>query len=308
MPWFYILKRLVYGIVVVIGVAAIVFVATHLLADPARKMLPLTASEAQYQRLRADLGLNEPLPRQFAEYVADAARLDFGTSISRDQPATDVVLERLPTTLWLMLAGLCFALLLALPLGLLAATRPGSWLDSLTVSTSLAGLSLPQFWLGALLILVFAVHLGWLPTSGNVGLGSVILPAVALGLPIAGRLTQIVRSTVIDELQRPYVNTARSKGLGLPYILRRHVLRNALVPISSYFSLETAKAIGGSTVVVETVFAFPGIGYLAVEAAKADDIVLMQAIVIIVGLLIVASNLLFDLFHAAVDPRIQLAQ
>lgn len=303
----YIIRRLVHGLIVVIGVAAIVFVATHLLADPARKMLPLTATQQQYEHLRTDLGLDRPLVTQFVDYIGNAATLDFGRSISRDEAATQVVFDRLPTTLWLVFVGLTFAVLLAVPLGILAAMRPGSWLDSLTVSTSLVGLSLPQFWLGALLILLFAVHLGWLPTSGNEEPGSVILPAIALGLPIAGRLTQIIRSTVIDELQRPYVVAARAKGLGSTYLLRRHVLRNALVPVSSYFSLEAAKALAGATVVVETVFAYPGVGYLAVEASKADDIVLLQAIVIIVGLLVVVSNLLFDLFHAKVDPRIKLA-
>lgn len=304
----YLAKRVLWGLVVVVGVASVVFIATHLLTDPARKALPLGATQDQYERMREELGLDRPLATQFWDFASGIVRLDFGTSIAMDEPAGSVVAGRLPRTLELAGAGLAIALLVAIPLGFLAATRPGSWLDVTTVTSSLTGLSLPQFWLGALLILLFAVHLKILPTSGAGGWRELVLPAVTLALPIAGRVTQIVRSTVIDELNRQYVVAARAKGLGLPTILGRHVFRNALVAISSYVSLETAKLIAGSTVVVETVFAYPGIGYLAVQAAQADDVVLIQAAVVIVALLIVGTNLFFDLFHALVDPRIRVAR
>ena len=304
----YLARRIVWGLVVVAGVATVVFVATHLLTDPARKALPLGASQGQYERLRHDLGLDRSLITQFGEFARGVVQLDFGTSISLQESAGRVVAHRLPKTLELVGVALALALLVALPLGFLAAMRPGSWLDVTTVTSSLTGLSMPQFWLGALLILVFAVHLKVLPTSGDQGLKSLALPAVTLALPIAGRLTQIARSTVIDEMQRQYVVAARAKGLSLPMILRRHVLRNSAVPISSYLSLETAKAIAGSTVVVESVFAYPGVGYLSVQAAKADDVVLIQATVVIIAVLIVFSNLLFDLLHGFLDPRIRVAQ
>lgn len=304
----YLARRIVWGLVVVLGVAAVVFVATHLLTDPARKALPLGASQQQYQQLRHDLGLDRPLLTQFAEFGRGIVQFDFGTSISLQESAGRVVANRLPRTLELVGVALALALLIAVPLGFLAATRPGSWLDVTTVTSSLTGLSLPQFWLGALLILFFAVHLKVLPTSGAGGMRALVLPAITLALPIAGRITQIARSTVIDELQRQYVVAARAKGLGLPTILRRHVLRNAAVPISSYLSLETAKAIAGSTVVVESVFAYPGVGYLSVQAAKADDVILIQATVVIIALLIVGTNLLFDLFHGLIDPRIRVAE
>lgn len=304
----YLAKRVLWGIVVVGGVATVVFVATHLLTDPARKALPLGATQDQYERLREEFGLDRPLHEQYWDFASGAVRLDFGRSIAMQEPAGRVVVDRLPKTLQLAAAGLAIALLLAIPLGFLAATRPGSSLDVTTVTSSLTGVSLPQFWLGALLILLFAVHLKVLPTSGAGGLKALVLPAVTLALPIAGRVTQIVRSTVIDELNRQYVVAARAKGLGLPTILRRHVFRNALVPVSSYVSLETAKLIAGSTVVVETVFAYPGVGYLAVEAAQGDDVVLIQAAVVVIAVLIVATNLVFDLFHALVDPRIRVAR
>ena len=304
----YLARRIVWGLVVVAGVATVVFVATHLLTDPARKALPLGASQGQYERLRHDLGLDRSLITQFGEFARGVVQLDFGTSISLQESAGRVVAHRLPKTLELVGVALALALLVALPLGFLAAMRPGSWLDVTTVTSSLTGLSMPQFWLGALLILVFAVHLKVLPTSGDQGLKSLVLPAVTLALPIAGRLTQIARSTVIDEMQRQYVVAARAKGLSLPMILRRHVLRNSAVPISSYLSLETAKAIAGSTVVVESVFAYPGVGYLSVQAAKADDVVLIQATVVIIAVQIVFSNLLFDLLHGFLDPRIRVAQ
>ena len=304
----YLGKRVLYGAFVILGVATIVFVATHLLADPARKMLPLSATHEQYVNLRHSLGLDKPVASQFGSFLSGALHLDFGNSISLQSSASHAVVQRLAHSFELVGLGVGFALLIAIPLGVLAATRPGSWLDSSTVATSLVGLSLPQFWLGALLILLFAVHLHWLPTSGAGGSKYLVLPVITLSLPIAGRVTQIVRSTVIDELNRQYVVAARAKGFGLPYILRRHVLRNALVPISSYVSLETAKAFAGATVVVESVFAYPGIGYLAVQASKADDVILMEAIAVIVSVLVVMTNLVFDIFQSTVDPRIRVAR
>jgi peptide/nickel transport system permease protein len=304
----YLGKRLLYGAFVILGVATIVFVATHLLADPARKMLPLSASHEQYVSLRHSLGLDKPVVTQFWHFLKGAVQLDFGNSISLQSSASHAVVQRLAHSFELVGLGVGLAVLIAIPLGILAATRPGSWLDSTTVATSLVGLSMPQFWLGALLILFFAVHLHWLPTSGAGGLKYLVLPVIALSLPIAGRVTQIVRSTVIDELNRQYVVAARAKGFRLPYILRRHVLRNALVPISSYVSLETAKAFAGATVVVETVFAYPGIGYLAVQASKSDDVILMEAIAVIVSVLVVATNLFFDIFQSTIDPRIRVGR
>lgn len=304
----YLLRRAVNGLVAVVGVAVIVFVATHLLADPARKMLPLDASEAQYLSFRHELGLDRPLLTQFGVFLKDTARFDLGTSISQRQPAAEIVLRRLPRTLTLLAAGLTIAALIGIPLGIVAALKPGSWIDSLTTTVSFAGLSLPQFWLGAMLILLFAVELGLLPTSGIGGWEHLVLPALAIGLPTAGRLAQVVRSTMIDELQRQYVLAARARGLGYSYILARHVLRNALVPITSYFSLETARAFAGGTVVVETVFAYPGLGQLAVESAKLDDIVLMQAIVIVVAVLVVVTNIASELVQAMIDPRIRAAR
>lgn len=304
----YILRRLAYGFAVVLGVAAVVFVVTHLFSDPARKMLPLDATQAQVDQFREQLGLDEPLPVQFVGFLGDTVTLDFGESISKRVPAGEVVLDRLPNTLVLMAVALVIAILLAFPLGIIAAMRPGSKIDNLTVAISLAGLSLPQFWLGALLILFFAVNLKVLPTSGSGDLKHVILPAVALALPAAGRIAQMVRSTMIEEMQRQYVLASRARGLRRTYVLVRHVLRNAAVPIVSFMSLETANMLAGGTILVETVFAYQGVGLLAVEASKVDDIVLLQAVVMAIALLVVVTNLLADFLHAWLDPRIQLSQ
>jgi peptide/nickel transport system permease protein len=298
-------RRLAHGVIVVLGVATIVFFATHKLGDPAQKMLPISATEQDRAQFRHALGLDRPLLTQYGDFLGGVARLDLGQSISRDEPAAAAVLGRLPNTLALLALSTLVALLIAIPLGIAAALRPGGLLDNVTVTTSLFGLSMPQFWLGSVLILVFAVQLKVLPTSDSGGIEHLVLPALAVGLPLAGKLTQMVRSTAIDELQRPYYTAARAKGLGRTHVLRKHVLRNAFVPVSSYLSVEVARALAGTMVVVETVFAYPGIGYLAVQALREDDLILIQAVAVIVALLVVVSNLLFDLLHAWVDPRLE---
>lgn len=298
-------RRLVQGLVVIAGVTFIVFFVTRFVGDPARKMLPLDATQEEYLAFRAQLGYDKPVPQQFVEFVGGLAKLDFGNSLWRNLPARELVLERLPATLLLVSTGVLLALIMSIPLGLIAALRPGSWIDHVTVTLSLIGLSLPQFWLGSLLIIVFAVNFHVLPTSGLEGPLYLILPAVTLALPIAGRITQIVRSATIEELQRQYVVAAEARGLSYLAILVRHVLRNASVPIVSFTSWETIRALAGATVVVETVFAYPGVGYLAIQAIERDDIPLLQADVVIMALLIVMANILFDWLYIGINPRLR---
>lgn len=307
MNWAYLTRRAGHAVLVVFAVTLVIFFATRTLGDPLRKMLPVGATEAQYQRLRESHGFNDPLPVQFVRYIEDAARLDFGESLWRQLPAADVVLDHLPATFLLVGAGLLIGILGGVPLGIMAALKPGSWQDRFAVSLSLLGLSIPQFWLGAILILVFAVRLGILPTSGGGGVDHLILPALAVGLPIVGKLTQVVRTTLIDELERPYVTTARAKGLTQRQALFRHVARNSLLAVSAFLSLETTRTLAGTTVVVESVFSYPGLGHLAVEATKRDDVILLQAIVLVVAILVVSINLFFDVAYTAIDPRIRLA-
>jgi peptide/nickel transport system permease protein len=304
----YLVRRLLQGLVVIVGVTMIVFFVTRFVGDPARKMLPLDATQEEYEQFRARLGYDRPIPEQFVEFLGALVQLDFGDSLWRNLPARALVLERLPASLLLVGTGVFIALVMSIPLGLIAALRPGSWIDHLTVTLSLIGLSLPQFWLGGILILIFAVHLHILPTSGLEGPLYLILPAVTLALPIAGRITQVTRSATLDELQRNYVLAAEARGLSYYTILARHVLRNALVPIVSFTSWETIRALAGATVVVETVFAYPGVGYLAIQAIQRDDIPLLQATVVIMALFIVLANILFDSLYAWIDPRIRASQ
>lgn len=302
----FLIRRAIHGLVVIIGVSLIVFLVTHVIGDPVRRMLPLEATPEQYETLRHQLGYDRPLGVQFIDFLGNLTRLDFGESLwQRGTPARSLVFERLPATFALVFAGMALAVLIAVPLGVLAALKPGKWLDRIAVTTSLTGLSLPQFWLGVLLILVFTVWLGWLPSSGRGGLRHLILPAVTLALPAAGRITQLVRSSMIDQLNEQYVVVAEAKGMGRPYVIGRHALRNALVPVVTIVGWETIRALAGYAVVVETVFAWPGIGFLVIQAVTRQDVVLLQATVFTAALLIVVINLGVDLLYSWIDPRIK---
>ncbi|TXL80283.1 ABC transporter permease [Vineibacter terrae] len=302
----FLLRRLGHGIVVVLGVTIVVFIVTRMVGDPVRVMLPIDASDEQRQAFAHHLGLDRPLPAQFADFFAKLARFDFGESLWQRRPAIDIVLERLPATLELVLVGMALALLLAIPLGVIAALRPGRGWDRATVSLSLLGLSLPQFWLGLLLIILFAVEWGLLPTSGRGTPGHLILPALTLALPATGRLAMIARSSMIDELNQPYVQTAIAKGLPLRRVVGLHALRNAANPVLTLAGWELIRSLAGYAVVVETVFAWPGLGYVAIQAIQRQDLVLLQTVVFVVAIMVVAINLAMDLVYKAIDPRIQL--
>ncbi len=228
----FILRRLGYSVVVVVGVSIIVFLVTHAIGDPAKLMLPLEATEQEYQQFRQNMGFNDPLPTQFVRFASAAVRGDFGESLWQQRPALGLVLERLPATFTIVFAGMALALIFALPLGILAALRPRSLLDRFCTLISLLFVSFPAFWLGMMAIIFFAVNLHWLPTSGNYGgIRYVILPALTLAALPLGRITQIVRSSSMDELNKQYPLTAESKGIGSLAILYRHVLKNAAIPI-----------------------------------------------------------------------------
>lgn len=304
----FLVRRIAQGLLVIVGVTMFVFVVTRMVGDPAKKMLPLGTPEEQVQAFKEREGFNDPILEQFGRFAADAARLDFGESLwQRGNQAMDLVVERLPKTFQLVGAGMLVAIILAVPLGTIAALRPGSWLDKLTVTLSLVGLSMPQFWLGLLLILVFSVNFGWFPTSGAGSLKHLVLPAVTLALPAAGRMAQIVRSSMIDELSRAYVTTAEAKGIPFQAIVVRHTLRNASLPVVTLFGWELIRALAGYTVVVETVFNWPGLGYLAIQAIDREDLVVLQAIVFFVALMVVVVNILIDVAYKLIDPRIKLS-
>ena len=303
----YVLRRLVQGAVVVLGVALAVFFALRLIGDPVRRMLPIGATQTQYDELSEQLGFDKPLPEQLINFLTGIVHFDLGTSAWLGVPAFEVISERLVNTLKLLTAGMVLATILSLLLGTVAALMAGSIVDRLITTVTLVLLSLPWFFTGAILILLFAVRLGWLPTSGSTdGFKSLVLPAIALALPVAGRMTQIVRLSVLEQLGETYVLAARAKGMNDKYILKHHVPRNATLPILSFVGWETVRNLGAGTVVVETVFSYSGIGYLAIEAARRQDVILIQATVLVIGMLIVIIYLIFDLLYSWVDPRIRI--
>src|SRR6266545_3398625 len=279
-------RRVAQGLLVIFGVTVMVFVFTRMVGDPVKVMLPLEASAQERAAFKHQVGLDRSIPVQFGTYVAHLARGDLGTSLWQRRPAIDMVL--------------------AIPLGVLAALRPGRALDRIAVVLSLAGLSIPQFWLALLLILVFAVRLRIFPTAGMGGPEHLVLPMLALAFPALGRIAMIVRSSMIDELNQQYVKTADAKGLPRRRIVGVHALRNASIPALTLTGWELIRALAGYSVVVETVFAWPGIGFLANQALDQQDLILLQAIVFVVALMVVVINVAVDLLYKVVDPRIKL--
>lgn len=303
----FILRRVMHGAVVVFLVSVIVFVVTRLIGDPVQVMLPLEASEEQRAVFAAQLGFDRSIPVQFIDYLGDAIRFDFGNSLWQDRPAMEIVFEHLPRTLFLVMASIGIAVVLSIPIGIMAALRPGSLLDRVTTSGSLVGLSLPNFWLGMMLILIFAVRLGWVPTSGSGTWQHLLLPAVTFALPATARIAMMVRSSMIDELNQPYVQMARAKNLARLRIIGLHAFKNASVPVMTLSGWELIRALAGFSVVVETVFAYPGLGLLAIQSINRQDLILLQSIVFVVALMIVIVNVLMDIAYKSVDPRIKLA-
>lgn len=302
----YLLKRLWHGAIVILGVTVIVFVVTRMIGDPVKLMLPLEATAEQRAVFEKQLGLDRPIPIQFVEFLGDMARFDFGDSLWQHRPAMQIVFERMPYTLGLSFAAIGLAVLLAVPLGIVAALRPGGVSDRGTVFFSLLGLSIPQFWLGLLLIVVFAVNLHWLPTSGAATPVHLLLPAITLALPALARIVMIVRSSMIDELNRQYVKTAFAKGIPVARVVGLHALRNAGLPIVTLVGWELIRAVAGYSVVVETVFAWPGLGLTAMQAIDREDLILLQAIVFTVALAVVLINILMDVAYTIIDPRLKL--
>lgn len=303
----YLLGRLGQGLIVVVGVTVVVFVATRMIGDPVNFILPLSASQEQRDRLRADLGFDEPILQQFFSYVNDLLHLDFGTSTKfTNEDTMDVVLRFLPKTLQLVAAGMLLAYVVSLLLGMLAATRPGKFTDKALVTLSLAGLSAPQFFLAQLLIVLFSVELGWV----DIGPGPwthLILPAIALALPPIGRLSMVVRSAMIDELNSQYVKAAKAKGVARHRVVAVHALRNAAIPFVTLGGWELIRALAGFTVVVEGVFGINGLGNLAILAIRERDFFLIQTIVLVVAVLVVAINIAIDVVYKLVDPRVRLS-
>jgi peptide/nickel transport system permease protein len=287
-------------------VTIVVFVVTRVIGDPVAAMLPMESSAAQRTLFAQQLGFDRPLYVQFLDFLANVARFDLGESLWQHRPVTQIVLERLPMTLYLVGAAMALAIALAIPLGILAALKPDGIADRTTVVVSLLGLSVPQFWLGLLLIILFAVDLRWLPTSGSGTLKHMVLPAVTLAVPAMTRMVMVVRSSMMDELNAQYIKVATAKGLPFHRVVGVHALRNVTVPVMTLGGWEVIRALAGYSVVVETVFAWPGLGLAAMQAIERQDLILLQGIVFYVAIMVVIINVGLDVAQKFVDPRVKL--
>ena len=302
----YLFKRLLLSLPVAAGVLVLVFLLLHLVpGDPVEAMLSESASAVDRERLREALHLNDPLPEQFGRFVADLAtgRLE---SITTRQPVLPEVWAKLRATALLALCALAVSLSVALPLGVVAAVRRGSGLDAAAMGFSLLGAALPSFWLGPMLALVFSIQLGWLPVSGAGGPAHLVLPSLTLGLGMAAIVSRMVRGTLLDVLQEDYLRAARAKGLAERTVILRHALRNTLIPTITIVGLQAGALLSGA-IITETIFAWPGIGRLLIDAIKARDYPKVQAAVLAIALCYVAVNLVTDLAYALADPRVRFA-
>ena len=301
------INRLLGVVPVVFGVLLLTFLLVHLVpGDPVEVMLGESAPMADRDKLRSELGLDQPLPVQFAHYLKALAQGDFGRSIHSRKPIADTLRERLPATATLALCALLIAVGLGVPLGIIAALRQGKWQDGLATLTSLTLSAMPHFWLGPLLMLLFALWLGWLPVSGMGEPGAIVLPALTLGFGLAAILTRMTRASLLEVLNEDFVRTARAKGLDERKVILRHALRAALLPIVTVVGLQLGSLLAG-TVITETVFGWEGIGRLLVESIEKRDYPVTQACVIVIALIYVVVNLLTDLLYARLDPRVRFS-
>ena len=300
-------QRLIQAIVSVFGLLTIVFVIMRLSGDPTYLLVPEGASQAAIDSMRTELGFDQPIYVQYLDYLRHLAHLDLGDSYVQRTPAVDIVASRLPYTVTLALGALLIAIGIGIPVGVMMAMRQGRWQESLLASVVLTGQSMPTFLSGMLMILLFGVALGWLPTSGAGDLQSLIMPSVALGAVSMATFARMTRISVLDELSKDYVRAAKARGLNLASTVLRHVARNAAIPVITVAALEIGNLLAGA-VVVETVFAWPGIGQLAIQSIQSRDFLVVQVIVLLISVTYVVIGFLADVIYAAIDPRIRLGQ
>ena len=305
----YIVRGLLQSIVVVWIVLLIIFLMLHLTGDPADVLMPPEATNEEVDAFRTEMGFDRPLHEQYFSFLfghkenLGVLRGDFGTSFYHQEPAMGLVTERIPATLMLAVASLFVGLVIAIPAGILSAVFRNSWIDHFSSVLSMAGQSIPNFWLGLMLIIVFSEILGWLPTSGYREARSIVLPAFAAGLYATARIMRMMRSTLLEVMSQDFINTARSKGISEALVISRHALKNASIPVITIIGLELGGLLSG-TVVVEVVFAWPGVGWLVVEAIQSNDYPVVQAAVALLSFMFVGVNLAVDILYAWLDPRI----
>nr|WP_210339828.1 ABC transporter permease [Bosea sp. ASV33] len=299
------LRRLGQALVTILGVVTLIFFVQRLTGDPTYLLVPETATQADIAALRHQLGFDRPLPVQYLDFLGELARFDLGQSVVQRVPVTTIIASRLPYTLMLAAGALIVACGIGVPIGILLAIFRNSPAAKAAAGFVLAAQSMPTFWSGILMILVFSVLLGWLPPSSTGDLSNLVMPSFALGLLSMATFARITRSALLDELSKDYVRTARSRGVRSGRLLIRHLARNASIPVITVAALEISNLLAGA-VIVETVFAWPGLGQVTVQAILARDFMIVQGVVLLGAFVTVLLNLLSDLLYSLVDPRIVL--
>jgi peptide/nickel transport system permease protein len=300
----YLLSRLGQSVLILFGVLVLVFFMLRATGDPVALMIGREATQEQVEAFREARGFNRPIYVQFFEFAFNAIQLDFGDSLHYKLPALPLILERLPSTVWLAGVSLLMSIVVGIPLGLIGGFNPGSIWDSLARLVGLLGQTVPNFWLALILIIVFAVNLGWFPSFGRDQASSVILPAFALSVFSMGQIVRLTRSAVLEIRSEDYIRTANSKGLSNSVIYLRHILRNAAIPLVSVLGVQFGYLLSGS-IYIETIFSWPGLGRLLADSIGVRDFTMVQAIAFFTSLVVVALNLLTDVVYALLDPRIR---
>jgi ABC-type dipeptide/oligopeptide/nickel transport system permease component len=303
--WRYLLKRILLAVPVLIGVSIVVFAMVRLIpGDPAQIMAGQAATQEVVQSIRESLGLDQPIPVQYGYFMRNALTGDLGRSLLSGVPVSEELGQRFPRTVRLALASIIVAALIGIPAGILSATRHLSWVDSVVMVVALAGVSIPVFWLGLNLILVFSVRLQWLPAFGYETWSHLVLPSIALGTASAAIIARMTRSAMLEVLRQDYVRTARAKGLAERLVVNHHALRNALIPVVTVVGLQLGTLLSGA-VLTETVFSWPGIGKLLVDSVLARDYPIIQGAVLLIAAMFVLLNVVVDATYAMLDPRIR---
>lgn len=301
----YIIRRFLVSIPVLWGVLTLVFLSVHLIpGDPAEVMLYGRGNAQDVARLRHELGLDQPILVQYGHFITHAVRLDFGTSITSHQPVFSEIWARLPYTAELTICAMFLAAVFGLISGILGATHNRTLFGTTITGLAVLGISVPDFWLGTVLAVIFAVQLHWLPAAGTGGFQNLVLPSVTLAIVVSATLTRLIRASLVDVLHMDYVRTARAKGLRQNVVVYKHALRNALIPVVTIFGLTVASLLGGA-VILENVFAWPGLGTLAVTAVMDRDFPVIQGTTFFFAVILIAANLIVDVTYAFLDPRIR---
>ncbi len=300
----YLLRRALHAVLILIGVSLVTFMLMHLTGDPVTLFVPLDASPEDVAIMRTAMGFDRPLHTQYLDFLGGLVRGDFGDSLRHRQPALELVVERLPATLQLTFLALGFAVLAAIPLGVVAASKRGSGFSLLTYLMGLLGQSMPVFWLGLVLILFFSVNLRLLPASGRGSLAHLLMPALTIGTYSMAMLMRLMRATMMEILSQDFIRTARAKGLSERVVVFKHAMRNALIPVVTVMGLQLGTLLGGA-VITETVFSWPGLGRLLIQGFNNRDMAVVQAAVFVMALMIVGANLITDLAYGVLDPRVR---